>query len=147
MVLTLTLAVSPAAAAFGLNGLKFEIAVPGGSGGIDAGSHPFALETNFAVNTEPNPDPARVEEADEIPQGALRTLEVSLPPGMVGNPTAVPRCPTATFLEHNGGVSKCPADSMVGSTISTVEQPGNGYSAPVYCPRLPERWRRSGSGR
>ncbi|MBX5470434.1 MAG: hypothetical protein IRZ21_11105 [Thermoleophilaceae bacterium] len=49
--------------------------------------------------------------ASASPDGQLDNLRIHLPPGLVGNPSATPRCPQATF-EANG----CPSNTVVGST-------------------------------
>jgi hypothetical protein len=79
-----------------------------------AGSHPYDLTVAMAFNNEV------VNSAHEvIPAGGeARTIDVKLPPGLVGNPTAVPRCSRQLFddgeiaLENGKG---CPASSDIGS--------------------------------
>lgn len=43
------------------------------------------------------------------PTGQLKDVTVTLPPGMVGNPEAIPRCPIATFEKF-----KCPSADQIG---------------------------------
>lgn len=61
-----------------------------------AGAHPdFTLQARFGDA-----------------QTRLRGLRIDLPPGLLGNPNAVPKCPVATF--EAGG---CTAANAVGSTV------------------------------
>ncbi len=86
-----------------------------------AGGHPFQYVTTYAVNTNPGPPTG----APFVPAGGnVKDIEVDLPPGLVGNPTAVPTCGVAEFLEQRvlqrptGGGQNfrngCPAGSVVG---------------------------------
>jgi hypothetical protein len=68
-----------------------------------AGSHPN-LNVTLEFNNEPNSN-----EEPTLVGGEARDLSVNLPPGLAGNPTAVPQC-TRQELD----AEKCPADSQVG---------------------------------
>jgi hypothetical protein len=71
-----------------------------------AGSHPYEATFDFdlatifdqAVNTS-------------IAGGEIKTAEVELPPGFVGDPTAVPQCPREQFAAE-----ECSLESMIGTT-------------------------------
>ncbi len=71
-----------------------------GDGTLDtqAGSHPYALSTVLALNNTGNAS-----------AGELRNVTVKLPYGLIGNPTAAPRC-TAVQLNEEA----CPSASQVG---------------------------------
>src|SRR5262249_50004186 len=99
------LAAAPAQAAFGLHDADFTFADSGGTTSMQAGSHPFAWTTTLNVNV-----------AGEGPDGgAVKDLVFELPPGLVVNPTAVPRCSAADFLARDAfGLPGCPAASVVG---------------------------------
>ncbi len=111
MVLTLlclavaaTALLAPAAQAdFGIVPGSFKATAENEDGTVDfqAGSHPFQWKLSFAMN----------QDAEEEPEGQLRELFVDLPPGLVGNPTALPRCPAALF---EGFKPQCPADTQIG---------------------------------
>ena len=47
----------------------------------------------------------------------MRDVFVELPPGFIGNPQAVPRCPRQKF---EGGSPQCPASTQVGILRATV---------------------------
>jgi len=59
------------------------------------------------------------------PPDRVRDVRLSLPPGLVGNPSATPRCPQATF---DSGT--CPAATRVGSVAVTAAIPP-GLPTPV----------------
>ncbi len=92
-----------------------------GAPDVRAGSHPFALTTSFVMD-EP-------EERDVggnptfLEAEGLKDVRVALPPGFVGDPSAVPTCSYHQFLEN-----LCPDDTAVGMvTVGAVE--GSGYKS------------------
>lgn len=59
-------------------------------------------------------------------------IEVELPPGVIGNPSAVPRC-TVEQLGSSKDDSACPFESQVGMTKVRVMKPAPGtYNMPIY---------------
>jgi hypothetical protein len=67
-----------------------------------------------------------------VPYAQTRDVEVDLPPGIIGNPQAVPRC-TVAQLGNGPDESECPIDSQVGVTEITVVEPTTGtFLEPVY---------------
>src|SRR4051794_19207683 len=107
---TFACAVLPAQAAFGFNEVGVKTLTKEGALAIQAGSHPYAFETNLSVNTEINPVSGRV-----VPSQELKDLSLSFPPGLVGNPYAVPRCPVPLFLA--GELGECSDASAVGVAL------------------------------
>ncbi len=79
-----------------------------------AGSHPalatFAFDLNNAL--EPNPEVA----TRKAPVESLRDVEVELPPGFVGNPSAVSECRPDQLVSET-----CPPSSSVGYIEPAVE--------------------------
>jgi hypothetical protein len=88
-----------------------------------AGSHPFQLTSTLLFNTQAD----NVEHVKGIPYppGALpevqplampKDLRFKLPPGLVGNPTPLPKCNVHTFLAFfsTGGTTRCPDNTVVG---------------------------------
>jgi hypothetical protein len=66
------------------------------------------------------------------PYARTRDIEIELPPGVIGNPQAVPRC-TAEQLGDNSENSGCPFESQVGMTLVRVIAPVPGvFNMPVY---------------
>jgi len=83
-----------------------------GAADTQAGSHPYTATSAVFVNTVATPDGQVVLPAD------ARTLAFGLPPGFLGNPTAVPGCREG--LED----SECPLESQVG-----IAEPITGFGA------------------
>jgi hypothetical protein len=87
----------------------------GGAVDARAGSHPFQLTAGFALN----------ETADlEHPPALPKDLHFRLPPGQLGNVTAVPRCTSlqfSTLLPDD--VNLCPADTVLGAAMITTYEP------------------------
>jgi hypothetical protein len=72
-----------------------------------AGSHPYEATFSWDVATTA----VSGEEFKPFPAGGeVRNIEVELPPGFVGDPTAIPQC---TRQELNGG--RCPNASQIGT--------------------------------
>jgi hypothetical protein len=97
-----------------------------------AGSHPFQLTTTLALNQTALPSK---------PPALAKSLSVSLPPGLVGNPTVLPQCTEAEFstiVAQNANL--CSAATAIGAATITIEftvtpkfvnQPVT-YSVPVF---------------
>jgi hypothetical protein len=88
-----------------------------------AGSHPYQLTVAFATNTRawstgnPTGDPPAFY---EIPTGGeIHFINGNLPPGIVGDPTAVPQCTRIEF-DNGGGGQNCPRGSLVGEETATI---------------------------
>jgi hypothetical protein len=80
----------------------------------EAGSHPFATTVAVFVNTVLAPNGKTI-----VPAGDPKTIEVGLPPGYLGNPTATPRC-TEGLRD-----SECPIASQVGLVQPVTGDFGN----------------------
>ena len=94
-----------------------------GTRDFQAGSHPFKFNVGFAMNQESN----------GTPEGILRTLKVELPPGLIGNHEALPKCPTANFVGH---ASLCPGDTQIGVVRFTFSRGIEGFF-PINLMRAP----------
>ena len=123
---------SPASAAFGLKELDVSFENQDGTPATQAGSHPFAMTTELAVNTE------TTEEGD-VPEGEIRDLTIAQIPGFVGNQTAVPTCSAADFNTRSQGRPACPDATAVGYSGVEAEYkviPSAGedkfFHAPLY---------------
>jgi hypothetical protein len=117
------LAPAQAAADFGLSGIGVAFTDENGNPETRAGSHPFAVTTSFAVNTT-----FSSEKGVEVVDGALRDLDIHMPPGFAGNPTAVPRCSTIEFLQADGfGNPSCDDSTAIGVLTAVV---GSGTGIP-----------------
>jgi hypothetical protein len=126
-ILVLALLASASFASFGFQSHSFENAIVNEAGlpDMQAGSHPFAMTTSFKFNT-------RIGLGGEvIPDGDAKDIEVGLPAGLVGDPTATPKCTITQFNTRNpelsGGYSGagCPNDTQVGVAaveLNTIEE-------------------------
>jgi len=123
------LLVAPAAAqgeSFGLHDFDLTFTEPDATMAIQAGVHPFAMTTSFAINTEGG-----------LPPESPKDVEVSQVPGFIGNETAIAKCPTLDFLTFAFGgtnATGCAEPTVVGmATVEVGTSGGNlAESAPVY---------------
>ncbi len=85
-----------------------------------AGSHPYAFVLHFELKTDAE---------GKTEGGELREAITDLPPGMLGNPAAVPTCPRQSF---EGPLPDCPPGTQVG-VLRTIS-PGLKSEAfgPIY---------------
>jgi hypothetical protein len=119
-------AISSQPAPFGFSGFGVEAVNPSGEVDTQAGSHPYEMTTSFALNisaldTEPIAFPEGLYHDSPIIAAAAKDLDVELPPGLIGDPNAVPRCSQSVFQSDSG--VKCPADTQVGIvTFDTAGQ-------------------------
>jgi hypothetical protein len=100
-----------------------------------AGGHPFEYRTSILLNSrfvEPDPSGAGDVHAGAIHrQGSLNDVVVDLPPGLVGDATAVPQCRSLSDV----GTSECPHSSQVGVVALTPLWGiggGAGNVSPIY---------------
>jgi hypothetical protein len=101
------LTVSSASPPFDASSFEMRPEAAGGAVDTQAGSHPYQLTTTLALN----------QEVDGKPVALAKDLRFKLPPGLIGNPTSLPRCPIAVFLSNS---QLCPPDTAVGAAISNV---------------------------
>ncbi len=118
LLLAVLVAPSPAAADFGIS--TFTVTARTVAGTIDqrAASHPFALDIHLAVNTDQNGEP----------EDTLREIRTDLPPGLLGNPLATPRC---SLLEFASSPPGCAAATQIGILRGIVTDIGQ-ITTPVY---------------
>jgi hypothetical protein len=96
----------------------FTDAYPFGEPDRRAGDHPFEQRVNFELNQRSGvgDDGTRYVTAN----GLVRSVEATLPRGMIGNPQAVPQCSQVAFVGRTFGRSHCPADTQVGYVSTRV---------------------------
>lgn len=98
-----------------------------GSVALQAGSHPYEYKIDLTMN----------QDSEGTPEGTLRDFVVDLPPGMVGNPLAVPRCSGEDF---EGSVPHCPGNTVIGVALikakglPTVRTPVFNLTPPLGIP-------------
>ena len=126
--------VSEAPTPFGVEDYELTGEEEGGALDTQAGSHPFQLTTTLNMNEVVN------QEGSPVPAQQFKDVHVKWPAGLIGNPTAVERCPLGQFLtikegsQLGGPVDRendCPAGSAVGVSLTTIHLPGEDFG-PVY---------------
>ncbi len=133
--------------AAGFTHLDAWITNPDGTIDTQAGSHPYDLTIAFALNTIASGEIKEglnqygsfnggffSEDKSGPAGGRIRNLNVNLPPGIVGDPEAVPQCTRPELDGKNGGFGEgnCPADTRVGTNRTTVAGIQLGAVKPVY---------------
>lgn len=73
-----------------------------------AGAHPWALTTEFELTSEVEHTETRYL---PVPTQDVKDVAVGLPPGLLGDPMAVPRC---SLAQATSSSEQCPADTQVG---------------------------------
>lgn len=100
----------------------YDAAGPLGQPVRQAGSHPFEARFGIDFNLAATRDIAGrfFTEPDEH----VRTLELKLPKGLIGDPQATPKCPMAQLVLQSGGSSlqgSCPPGSQIGVAEVTLQ--------------------------
>jgi hypothetical protein len=106
-LLLAALAPAGAGASFGVESFDGSIVNSDGSTGTQAGSHPYAVSTRFTLNTVPG-------SGGEVVDGNVKDIRVDVPAGLVGDPTAIPRCTDKQLKTFGQGWGSCPAATQVG---------------------------------
>ncbi len=115
----------------------------GGIPNTQAGSHPFQLTTTLISNTQAVAihSGAPFTFSPEVqPLALTKDLRFDLPPGLVGNPTPLPKCSLHLFLQFfsSDGKELCPDNTVVGVAtpiITTFHPHGSNplaVSEPLY---------------
>jgi hypothetical protein len=104
-VLALGLAAPSAHAAFGVSSFTARATDAADHDVGQAGAHPFFGITKFTFNNTLG-----------IPDGQIKNIRVDLPPGLISNPQATPRCTNAQF-------PSCPPNTQVGTETLTTTLP------------------------
>ena len=105
LLVTLLVAATPAQAGFGVSSFTARATDSSDHDVSQAGAHPFLGTTAFTFNTIP---------LLGTPDGNVKNVRVEVPPGLISNPQATPRCTNAQF-------PSCPANTQIGTeTLTTV---------------------------
>ncbi len=99
----------------------FDAPYPAGTPLRRAGAHPAELRVDFDFSQELSSFDGQ---PINLPVGKVRTVEATLPHGLIGNPEATPKCDPVDFAEvgATGNSTACPADTQVGTlNVSLVE--------------------------
>jgi hypothetical protein len=126
-VAILGLAAARANAAFGVESFDGEVTRnAAGDPAVQAGSHPYRAQVTVRFNSHQS-------SGITLPDGSFKDIHTSLPPGLVGNPHAVPRCTMREFNTFPLGTPLCPNSTALG--VARLETPSSGTGrlfAPVY---------------
>lgn len=117
---------SAVSAAFGLKkgGTRVVIAGAGGTTFTQAGGHPGSVEIEFNLKTVPNPVPGEEHGLPISDESPLRNATVEAPPGLAGDPTAVPRCTLADLIFDGTTKTKCPDSTQIGVAVNEFNVQG-----------------------
>jgi hypothetical protein len=117
---------SSSSSQFGLDTYEMSAEEAGGGAATQAGKHPFQLTTTEEANQTTVPSPV----------GLPKDLHFNLPPGLLGDPSAIPRCSLKQFdtKAANSGReffnNECPEDTVIGANVvslRTIAPSGAGH--------------------
>jgi hypothetical protein len=99
---------------------SYELTPEEEGGGVDtqAGSHPFQLTTTLMLNSQAVPVEEGLSEVQ--PVATTKDLRFNLPPGLIGNPTPIPKCSLNQFILSSHGSTPCPNNTAVGVATPIV---------------------------
>ncbi|HXN37121.1 MAG TPA: hypothetical protein VN892_03715, partial [Solirubrobacteraceae bacterium] len=125
-------AVTSQPASFGLSYLTTEATQESGEGDTQAGSHPFELTASlvFTISSREVASEQNGESESPLSSTSVKDLEVELPPGLVGDPSAVPRCGQQEFQAQER--LDCPVDTQVGTLTAYFYGTFHSAVSPVY---------------
>ncbi|MCW3032325.1 MAG: hypothetical protein JWM60_670 [Solirubrobacterales bacterium] len=111
---------------FGLENIEVTPENEDGSTDTRAGSHPFQLTTTFDLNENFGIDDQLPPPRSPIPTAPALQKEIvtKLPPGLLGNPLAVPQCSGTEFgaLDEKT-INSCPNDTAIGVAVVSFNDP------------------------
>ncbi|HET9153509.1 MAG TPA: hypothetical protein VFN85_05290, partial [Solirubrobacterales bacterium] len=114
---------------FGIDAFESSILGADGTPSTNAATHSTLQTTDIDINTHTDPNPFV---GDAWPVEDLRDATVSLPPGLVGNPSRFSQCSAAQLAEGEFDPKPlCPAGSQVGVVIVRHTEGAFG-SVPLY---------------
>jgi hypothetical protein len=98
---------------FGIKSFSVEALDAEGHSYPVAGGRPYEVKVSFEMETTE----ALTDQYPASVEGNLRTVRVHLPPGLVGNPMAVPRCPS-----YDVKLVRCAPETQVGIVRATMSR-------------------------
>lgn len=117
-------------APYGVENYELSPEEEGGAPDTQAGSHPFQLTSTFTLNTRAvlvlhiRKGKGHETETEQVleaqPVGITKDLRFDLPPGLVGNPTPLPKCSLYVFVHDS---RECPLDTVIGVSTPIVSNP------------------------
>jgi len=95
-----------------------------GESDVRAGSHPFQLTTTLDLNETLAPLGEGQAVLNPAAPALARNLNFELPPGLLGDPQAIPQCSDVDFSSIGANnVNACPADAAIGVALITLTLP------------------------
>jgi hypothetical protein len=94
----------------------------GGKRDEQAGTHPFQQSLTLNLNETADTTPL-TEKASAHPVALTKDLHFKWPPGLIGNPQAVPHCSIGQFLQESNDENNCPADTAIGIQHVSIFEP------------------------
>jgi hypothetical protein len=122
---TSSLRISGEPTKYGVSSFEFTPFNEDGSPATQAGSQPFQITTTLVLNQEGQRNPI------ELP----KDLTFNLPPGLIGNATAVKQCTLTEFAALVEETNLCGAETVVGVATLVAHEPNIGIvqkTAPVF---------------
>lgn len=104
--------------AFGVTAFDVNLLNADGSPSTQAGAHPYEMDLHYGLTTQSFPDGVLG------PNGALKDTAIDLPQGLIGDPTALPRCSHERIAEPPD--FNCPPDTQIGQATVTVAGDASG---------------------
>jgi hypothetical protein len=116
---------------FGIKNFSFQVLDRNGHPYTQAGGHPYEIKTDIDFNLTTRQDGLIV------PDQLVKDLNVSLPSGLIGNPTAASQCSISVLQQFThivGQAKDCPASSQVGTLDLDTEHDFFGFipKIPIY---------------
>ncbi len=111
----------------GVEGYGLAAESEGGGPVTQAGAHPFQVTGSILLDQGPDGAPLTSTSMPNAgPAVPARDVVARLPPGLIANPSATPRCLAWQFAESVGGgeQDRCPYQSAVGAASVTFDQGG-----------------------
>ncbi len=120
-------AISDQPAGFGVGEFALIPEEEGGQPDTHAGSHPYQLTNTLTFNRDE-------DEPFAVP-APPRNLHFKLPPGLIGNATALPQCNDQDFAHiKKGATNSCPSDTAIGVSVVTVAAKSTNLEETVVVP-------------
>ena len=120
---------------FGPEGYELSAEGEGGTPVTQAGAHPFQVTGSILLDQGSDEAPL-TSPPNAAPLAPARDIVARLPPGLIANPSAVPRCLSWQFVEDVGNAEqdRCPYQAAVGVASVTFDQPGGPGTRTVATP-------------
>jgi len=100
-------------AGYGVEGFEVAAFNEDGTPATQAGEHPFQLTTTLTLN----------QTAGQYPAQPPKDFTFQLPPGLIGNPTALSQCSMGDFFSLVKTADLCPPSSVIGVATVFAREP------------------------